>query len=80
VSLIKRSDFTLQGVYNDAPILSYEVSTMERPDIGDVIKVGKYFSSGILDYRTAYVVYWSHFLAADPEVPSSIPGAARFSE
>jgi photosystem II stability/assembly factor-like uncharacterized protein len=26
------------------------------------------------------VVQWSDFLAADPEVPSSIPGAARFSE
>jgi hypothetical protein len=29
---------------------------------------------------TASVVYWSEFLAADPEVPGSIPGAARFSE
>jgi hypothetical protein len=26
------------------------------------------------------VVWWSDFLAADPEVAVSIPGAARFSE
>jgi hypothetical protein len=31
-------------------------------------------------YWTTSVVYWSEFLAADPEVPSSIPGATRFSE
>jgi hypothetical protein len=29
---------------------------------------------------TASVVYWSEFLAADPEVPFSIPGPTRFSE
>jgi hypothetical protein len=29
---------------------------------------------------TASVVQWSDFLAADPEVPGSIRGAARFSE
>jgi hypothetical protein len=29
---------------------------------------------------TASVVQWSESLAADPEVPSSIPGATRFSE
>jgi hypothetical protein len=27
---------------------------------------------------TAYVVQWSEFLATDPEVPGSIPGATRF--
>jgi hypothetical protein len=26
------------------------------------------------------VVYWSEFLATDPEVPGSIPDASRFSE
>jgi hypothetical protein len=26
------------------------------------------------------VVYWSEFLATDPEVLGSIPGATRFSE
>jgi hypothetical protein len=26
------------------------------------------------------VVKWSEFLATDPEVPGSIPGATRFSE
>jgi hypothetical protein len=26
------------------------------------------------------VVYWSEFLATDPEIPDSIPGATRFSE
>jgi hypothetical protein len=29
---------------------------------------------------TASVVYWSEFLATDPEDPGSIPGATRFSE
>jgi hypothetical protein len=30
--------------------------------------------------KTASVVYWSEFLATDPEDPRSIPGATRFSE
>jgi hypothetical protein len=30
--------------------------------------------------KTASVVYESEFLATDPEVPGSIPGATRFSE
>jgi hypothetical protein len=30
--------------------------------------------------ETASVVYWSKFLAANPEVPGSIPGDTRFSE
>jgi hypothetical protein len=30
--------------------------------------------------RTASVVWWSEFLATDPEVPGSIPGPTRFSE
>jgi hypothetical protein len=30
--------------------------------------------------QTASVVYWSEFLAADPEVLGSIPGATRLSE
>jgi hypothetical protein len=29
---------------------------------------------------TARVVYWSEFLATDPEIPGSIPGPTRFSE
>jgi hypothetical protein len=29
---------------------------------------------------TASVVYWSEFLATDPEVSGSIPGATRFYE
>jgi hypothetical protein len=29
---------------------------------------------------TICVVRWSEFLAADPEIPGLIPGAARFSE
>jgi hypothetical protein len=31
-------------------------------------------------FTTASVVYWSQFLATDPEVPGSIPGATSFSE
>jgi hypothetical protein len=30
--------------------------------------------------ETTSVVYWTEFLATDPEVPGSIPGATRFSE
>jgi hypothetical protein len=30
--------------------------------------------------ETASFVWWSEFLATDPEVPGSIPGAAIFSE
>jgi hypothetical protein len=30
--------------------------------------------------KTASMVYWSEFLATDPEVSGSIPGATRFSE
>jgi hypothetical protein len=29
---------------------------------------------------TASVVLWSEFLAKDPEIPGTIPGATRFSE
>jgi hypothetical protein len=29
---------------------------------------------------TASAVYWSEFLATDPEAPGSIPGTARFAE
>jgi hypothetical protein len=29
--------------------------------------------------QSLLVIEWSDFLAADPEVPGSIPGAARFS-
>jgi hypothetical protein len=29
---------------------------------------------------TAYVVYWSEFLAAGPEVPGSIPNLVRINE
>jgi hypothetical protein len=31
-------------------------------------------------FLTASVVWWSEFLAANPKVPSSIPGDTRFSE
>jgi hypothetical protein len=31
-------------------------------------------------YKNASVVLWSEFLATDPEVSGSIPGATRFSE
>jgi hypothetical protein len=32
------------------------------------------------DVLTAFVVWWSEFLATDLEVVGSIPGASRFSE
>jgi hypothetical protein len=32
------------------------------------------------DLKTFSVVWWSEFLATDPEVPGSISGATRFSE
>jgi hypothetical protein len=31
-------------------------------------------------FQDASVAWWSEFLATDPEVPDSIPGATRFSE
>jgi hypothetical protein len=34
----------------------------------------------LLNIMTTSVVWWSEFLATDPEVPGSIPGATRFSE
>jgi hypothetical protein len=34
----------------------------------------------IIPTMSAFVVYWSEFLATDPEVPVSIPGATRFLE
>jgi hypothetical protein len=33
-----------------------------------------------LRLETASVVYWSEFLATDPEVPGPIPGPTIFSE
>jgi hypothetical protein len=33
-----------------------------------------------VDENRPPVIYWSEFLATDPEVPGSIPGATRFSE
>jgi hypothetical protein len=34
----------------------------------------------VIQLFTASVVWWPEFLAANTEVPSSIPGATRFSE
>jgi hypothetical protein len=33
-----------------------------------------------IECMAASAVSWSHFLAANPEVPGSIPGATKFSE
>jgi hypothetical protein len=38
------------------------------------------FIRPLYNWLTASVVYWSEFLATDPEVAGSIPGATRFSE
>jgi hypothetical protein len=46
------------------------------PDI--CVKRAKYESVALLS--TASVVKWSEFLATDPEVRGSFPGASRFSE
>jgi hypothetical protein len=35
---------------------------------------------GVGSGGTASMVYWSGFLATDPEVPGLIPGDTRFSE
>jgi hypothetical protein len=37
-------------------------------------------SSSSSSSSTASAVYWSEFLATDPEVPGSVPGATRFSQ
>jgi hypothetical protein len=34
----------------------------------------------IYKIKTASEVLWAEFLAANPEVPGSIPGAIKFSE
>jgi hypothetical protein len=34
----------------------------------------------LLSIKLASVVWWSEFLATDPEVPGSIPGISKFSE
>jgi hypothetical protein len=34
----------------------------------------------IIGNETASVIYWSEFLATDPEIPGSTPGATRYSE
>jgi hypothetical protein len=41
-----------------------------------------YFTTYLFSYlffMTASVLKWSEFMAADPEVPGSIPSATRFS-
>jgi hypothetical protein len=32
------------------------------------------------EIRIASVILWTEFLATDPEIPGSIPGATKFSE
>jgi hypothetical protein len=39
-----------------------------------------YISKCLTQLLTAFVVWWSEFLAANPGVPGSILGATRFSE
>jgi hypothetical protein len=39
-----------------------------------------YFRFECKQFLTASVVLWSEFLAANPEVPGSIPSPTRFSE
>jgi hypothetical protein len=34
----------------------------------------------LINFQTASVVHWSHFLATDPDVSESTPGATRFCE
>jgi hypothetical protein len=40
----------------------------------------KYINNPAGKCRVEFVVFWSEFLATDPEVPGPIPGATRFSE
>jgi hypothetical protein len=47
---------------------------------GIFIKKYFLFTVGSVRRVTASVVWWSEFLATDPEVPGSIHGATRFSE
>jgi hypothetical protein len=59
------------------------VSQEERPAFWEVIVSvvkSKKFYMNICPILTASLVYWSEFLATDPEVPGSIHGATGFSE
>jgi hypothetical protein len=58
---------------------SLVIPTCEGPLDKNCLNSQTFFKLCIL-YRTASVVLWSEFLATDPEVLGSIPGATRFSE
>jgi hypothetical protein len=45
-----------------------------------IIKPGTWHPPPIADIFLSFGRFTSEFLATDPEVPSSIPGATRFSE
>jgi hypothetical protein len=54
---------------------SIEIYLFNCCSFNDAVNNSDYIAS-----RTASVVYWLEFLAADPEVPGSILGATRFCE
>jgi hypothetical protein len=64
-----------------ASLMQVRYCTLQEPNVGisrpRVLAITNNLYKGC---STASVVSWSEFLAIDPEVPGSIPGATRFSE
>jgi hypothetical protein len=70
--------------------LDYILKDSKYPSLHTSFRVASFLESSqtcyvnleiiVIHTQTASVVYWSEFLATDPEVWGLIPGAMRFSE
>jgi hypothetical protein len=58
--------------------LTYDTQNYSECDAVFSFKTAGYVFTPQVDPPTASVVSWSEFLAANPEVPGSIPDATRF--
>jgi hypothetical protein len=72
------SSVELQGRFSEDLASAYRTT---RPYIPEDITLQIYILCVcVLELLTLSRWLWSEFLATDPEVPGSIPGATRFSE
>jgi hypothetical protein len=63
------------------PLRCVSVVITAAPDLQELLLSQTGLDLNLVPYAlTASVVYWLEFLAANPEVPGSIPCATRFSE